>query len=103
MTEFSISGRLDPLGVRAFDDAVDHLFAVREDRQGDAEECVERIGARLLGSRELSGRVVECLAEGPREGDVFAALAVLWDLEVLDLDAAALDQVQSAPAPFFVW
>lgn len=109
MADFQVTGPLDTTLVRVFDHLLDSVFELGRLCDGDLpggssyeDYCVVRevalkLGARLLGSRYLAERAVECLASGPAEGDVLAALSVLWDLGVVDLDSAVQAQITNGP------
>ena len=80
----------------AFDAVVSACFAV-----GRSEFAVEArvpealsaplqlLGVRLLGSADLLGLVMDSLGDGPAEGDLAGALAVLYGLEQVELGGPA--------------
>ena len=109
MADFQVTGPLDTTLVRVFDRVVDAALELGRLHDGDlpggssyeeyhaVHEVALKLGVRLLGSRDLADHVIECLADGPAEGDVLAALSVLWDLGVVDLDSAVQAQITNGP------
>ena len=101
--QFSRTEPLNENAIRVFDDRVDTYFRLIDRERyfaaqeviDDARNAMEMSGFTLFGDKELVKLVVECLGEGPREGDVLAALSVLYDMGVVELTGAALSQVDS--------
>jgi hypothetical protein len=107
MANLSLTEPLDLRLAYTFDRAVDAAFELSrmnndipwvDEEHRAADALLSRLGLRLLGSQELLDEVMACLGDGPAEGDVLAALSVLWDMDVVDLSPAVLAQV-NAPYP----
>jgi hypothetical protein len=105
MAEFTFNGPLDPALVKAFDRATDAVFELGrlaitnddfEEEHVSADKIVGRLGLRLFnGDDGLLNAVLNCLGDGPAEGDVEGALSVLWDMGVVDLSDDVLNQIHA--------
>ena len=108
MSGLFVSHRLDAGLVARFNALVAELFVVENELRDAHPAFVEdltserdglfkrvlRVGWLLLGSREVVWPVVECLRSGARKDpDVLVALAVLWDLDALELSPVVLAQL----------
>jgi hypothetical protein len=98
MAEFVLSAPLDTSLIRAFDAATTACFEYGsmlpshhdQEERSNLDAVANRLGHRLLGSRELLHAVYETLGEGPAAGDVLGALDVLYESGRLDVESVDL-------------
>lgn len=104
---YLITQPLDPSLIRAFDAAVTAWleFQKTPGYSGWAacdvalRESAAELGTRLLRNRHLAREVIESLQDGPGEGDVLAALDVLFDMGRLELSEVVRAQVRERLSP----